>query len=429
MKIAILGGGVAGLSLGYFLKDLYNISFDILEASEQVGGLCRSRTINGCSFDECGVHVIHSKDKNTLEFMLNLLGNNWVNKERTAKIFFNGKWINFPFSSDLNDFDFSDRFLLYTDYLKTRIIDLFNKKQPQNYKEWCIRKFGMRASKLHYLPYASKIYKSSLDDIGFRWIKDIIPPPRYTSLKKIFSFDIHYKSHFYYPIIGGIGALIKPMQQKLKDHIFLNTPAKEIFKSKNGFIVNDVYYDKVINTLPLPELPTIVKDLDRGLAKTLLKLKYLSLYTILIGAKTSPPTMDSWFYIPGNESPFNRVTYLNNLSPVSTSGLSPVVAEMTVRNDDPTRYDESFFLASLTSFEKLGLLKPIDISFFETSFTKYAYILGDHFYEKNIATIRNELESYGLICHGRFGRFHYLNIDVIIKDSKEIAQGFERNYY
>ena len=47
MKIGILGGGLTGVRLGYFL----NSDIEILEKNTETGGLCRSLQDEGFTFD------------------------------------------------------------------------------------------------------------------------------------------------------------------------------------------------------------------------------------------------------------------------------------------------------------------------------------------------------------------------------------------
>ena len=62
MKIGVLGGGLSGMAIAYFLQDNDRInSIEILEKECEPGGLCRSFNLDGLSYD-IGPHVIISKD-------------------------------------------------------------------------------------------------------------------------------------------------------------------------------------------------------------------------------------------------------------------------------------------------------------------------------------------------------------------------------
>ena len=50
MKIAILGGGLAGLTAGFFLKQK-GYDFDLLEKDTRTGGLCQTVIKDGFVFD------------------------------------------------------------------------------------------------------------------------------------------------------------------------------------------------------------------------------------------------------------------------------------------------------------------------------------------------------------------------------------------
>src|SRR5688572_32787953 len=102
MRIAILGGGIAGIAAGYFLA-IKNIDFTIFETNDEIGGLCRSYTKSGFTFDLAGCHVLHPKSDEILELLLSFLGQNFVKSERMAKIRFQDRWITFPFSSSFQE--------------------------------------------------------------------------------------------------------------------------------------------------------------------------------------------------------------------------------------------------------------------------------------------------------------------------------------
>ena len=66
MRVLILGGGLAGVSIAYFLQENPGItSIDILEKKALPGGLCHSFVHNSIIFD-IGPNIFFSKDKETL---------------------------------------------------------------------------------------------------------------------------------------------------------------------------------------------------------------------------------------------------------------------------------------------------------------------------------------------------------------------------
>ena len=64
-EIGILGGGIAGLSLAYFIGE----QAEVLEKNSRSGGLCRSFQKDGFTFD-LGGHILFSKDAEILDFVM-----------------------------------------------------------------------------------------------------------------------------------------------------------------------------------------------------------------------------------------------------------------------------------------------------------------------------------------------------------------------
>ena len=68
--------------------------------------------------------------------------------------------------------------------------------------------------------------------------------------------------------------------------------------------------------------------------------------------------------------------------------------------------------------EELGYIKTLD-----HEFTKYAYVIFDTNYRKNMAVINNYfsgLEGFELL--GRWGRWNYNNMDTCILDSMNLVE-------
>ena len=93
-QIGLLGGGMAGLSLAYFLKS----QTVIIEKNKTVGGLSRSYEKNGLYYD-IGPHIIFSKNKEVLDFFNKISDNNKL--ERSNRIFHKGNYVKYPFENFL----------------------------------------------------------------------------------------------------------------------------------------------------------------------------------------------------------------------------------------------------------------------------------------------------------------------------------------
>ena len=79
--ITILGGGVAGLSAGYYAKKK-SLPFTVYESRNQAGGLCATYRHGDFSFD-CGAHRFHDKDPDVILVAL-FLDKEYVTKSATV---------------------------------------------------------------------------------------------------------------------------------------------------------------------------------------------------------------------------------------------------------------------------------------------------------------------------------------------------------
>ena len=88
MKILILGGGIAAISLAKFLQNKKEIEeITILEKDDKIGGLLRSYRVNNIFYD-VGPHIIFSRDKKILNLILKTLGKNKNKIRRSNKILY-----------------------------------------------------------------------------------------------------------------------------------------------------------------------------------------------------------------------------------------------------------------------------------------------------------------------------------------------------
>ena len=102
MKIAILGGGIAAISLASFLQNSRKIKeINIFEKENEIGGLLRSYKIDKIYYD-VGPHIIFSRNKEILKKILQVLGRNKIKIRRSNKILYNkNTYIKYPFENEL----------------------------------------------------------------------------------------------------------------------------------------------------------------------------------------------------------------------------------------------------------------------------------------------------------------------------------------
>jgi protoporphyrinogen oxidase len=425
VKIAILGGGLTGLTLGYFMNRK-TIDFQILEKEKECGGLMRSLQRDGFTFDCYGSHVIFSKDKEILNFMLRLLGKNKVRNKRNTKILYKGKYVKYPFENGLADLPKKDNF----DCLYHFIQNLIKKekeelKSPSNLKEWFYYIFGKGIARKYLVPYNEKLWKYPLNKMTLDWVKRIPNPPVKDILKSSLGIRTEgyiHQLYFYYPKIGGIQALIRMLEKPIKDKIITNFAVKKIKKEGKKWVVSngneEKLFDKIISTIPIHKLinalnsPKYIKNLAR-------KLKYNSLITVMLGIGKQKINNLSWLYIPNKDALAHRISFPFNYSPfVVPKGSSSILAEITCRfgSDLWKMKDKDIVEIVADDLHRFKIIDKGDIYFSEVVRTKYAYIINDLNYHRRLETIKSYIKKIGIDTLGRFGEFRYLNMDACIRN-------------
>jgi len=430
MRMGILGGGLAGVALGYFLSKR-GYDFIILEKESEPSGLLKSVIVEGFVFDVGGSHVIFSKDKDILNLMVSVLGDNVVRVRRNSKILYRGRFVKYPFENGLRDLPVEDRF----ECLYYFVLNLIKKEKgelmpPTNLKEWFYYTFGKGIAEKYLIPYNEKIWKYPLELISTAWVDRVPNPSLEDVIKSALGIPTEGYTHqlyFYYPKFGGIQSLIKAFAEPIKSRIVTNFEVRRIKREDDMWIVSDgrreFIFKKLISTIPIPELVKAVDGVPKEVVEAANNLKYNSLIIVGIGVDKPKINDFSWVYIPDRDVLPHRVSFPSNYSPyVAPKGKSSVLAEITYREgDEISRMNDKEIVER--TVEGLDRLKIIDKNNDDVVVTivhrfKYAYIIYDLDYIKNIKIITKYFSKVGIDLVGRFGRWAYLNMDAVVKEAK-----------
>lgn len=410
MKIAILGGGLSGVSLHDILNRKYGIIADIYEKEEKLGGLCRTEIIDGYVYDLSGGHVFNSKYKEVVDYIFELLNKSeWQYSERKSKINFQGQIIDYPFEFSLSKLD--------KEIAADCIESLFKRdsdKEVNNFEDALIKNFGSKIYDYYLGPYNEKIWKSPPKDMDFDWMEGKLPFPNareilIKTLNKDSKEEGMSHSTYYYPLTGGIQIMINKISESIPSENRYKAVEKiEIENSK--IRINEKEYDYIINTIPLPELGKCMLNLDKEIESAIGNLKYNSVHSFLYSVEKENDY--SWMYMPEKNIIPHRVVYQGNFSEKNApEGKSSITVEIT----KPELYTKEEMLENISKY--LGLNNPI-----AENFTKYAYVVFDKGRKENISLVKDYFKSKNIILHGRFAEWEYPNMDICIKKSMDLAE-------
>ena len=420
MKTGILGGGLTGLSLSYFLK----CESEILEKNKKGGGLCSSFTKNGFTFDYGG-HIIFSKDKEVLNFMISILGDNVEKHYRNNKVWYKRRFVKYPFENGLYALPKEDIFECLYYYINN------DHPKPTNLKEWLYYTFGKGIAEKYLIPYNEKIWNTELETMGIDWVERIPKPPLEDVIKSAVGIETEGYTHqlyFYYPIKDGIQSLIESIQGKVSN-ITTNFEVKKISKDGDKWIVSngsiEKVFDKIVSTIPIFDLLNALNDVPEDVKIAANNLRYNSLIVVMVGINDADLSDKTAVYIPDKRCLFHRICFNKYFSEsLVPNGKSSVMAEITANIGDDVweLTDKEITKKVVSSLSEEDFINEVDVCETDVKRAKYAYIIHDLNHSKNMKIISNFLESIGIEICGRFSEFKYLNMDACIRSAMNMAK-------
>ena len=431
MKTAILGAGVSGLALA---RRMIEQGFDpsdltLFESGPVAGGLCRSKTVEGFTYDVTGGHILFSKDAGTMQWMKDVAGGDdaFVQRDRNTKIRFEDRWVQYPFENGIGDLPQQANF----DCLKGYVEAWHERKStgsgaPADFKNWIRWRFGDGIADHFMDPYNEKIWKRPLEDITSGWVAGRVPDaPVEDVLRASIGIKTEGYTHqaiFYYPKQGGFQAITDGLASTLTDRIRLNTRVEHVVRHGEAWRVDGEDFDRVVNTIAMNELPGIVEGLPDDVSAAMSGLAYNSIVCYLVALDRPEHPNLSWVYLPQHaQGPVNRVTYMSNYSPGNApEGKTSFLFEVTVRggSEAPGKELEEEVLRGV---EASGMMKRDEVLFTDRTFSKYAYIVYDHDLEARRKKSIDWCEQNQLHPLGRFGHYDYFNSDQCVIAATEMA--------
>jgi protoporphyrinogen oxidase len=426
LRTGILGGGLTGLTLSYLLSRK-GVDTEVLEKEPELGGLMRTIREDGFAFDCGGSHVIFSKNKEALDFILNVLGENKVGQKRNTKILYGGSYVKYPFENGLADLPKQENFECLYSFIENLLAkEKGEAKKPVNLKEWFLYTFGSAIAQKYLIPYNQKIWKHPLEDLTLDWVERVPNPPVADIVKSSLGIGTEgytHQVHFYYPLRGGIQSVIESLAKQARGKLAVGFDIKKVRREGDCWVVSagkqERVYDKIISTIPIRAL---IKALDapKSVGDAVEDLKHNSLVSVMLGLNIAKLNDLSWLYIPEKTSLPHRVSFPSNYSPfVSPQGKSSVLAEITCRKDDGIweMEDEEIIHQVIDDLHRLRILDKKTVCFAKAKRSAYAYVLNDMKYGENLKTVKTFVKEAGIDLLGRFSEFKYLNMDACVENA------------
>ncbi|MCF8033506.1 MAG: FAD-dependent oxidoreductase [Desulfarculaceae bacterium] len=418
VETIILGGGLTGLSLAQYLEG----ETLVLEAKDRPGGLCRSFVKDGFTYD-IGGHILFSRDSELLAQLTGWLGGNLLEQRRNNQIWFQDRFVKYPFENGLYALEKQDIFECLLGFVERSGGD------PANLEQWCRFRFGDAIADKYLIPYNDKIWKRPAKDISVHWVERIPSPPTADVIKAAIGIETEGYTHqlnFLYPERGGIEALIHALAKGV--NLQTGFRAQSIKKTSSGWQVSDgdqtCSCRRLISTIPVMDLAACLDGAPGDARAACDALQYNSIILVMLGVGHEGLNDKSAVYIPGPDILPHRVCYMSYFSPHNApQGSSHLVAEITVPPGDPLLKASEDELVGRVAGQVADLcaITPSEVTASDVQKLKHAYVVYDQGYLANREKVYAWLDGLGLYTCGRFGSFEYLNMDQCLEQARGLA--------
>lgn len=428
----VIGAGVTGLSMAYFLARSRRYRVEIFEQREEVGGLSSTFERNNCYLD-LGPHKFFSNLKDREKEVLSIIGKEKLLKiKKRSQIRLFDKFIDFPVGPvGILKINPVVGVKMGISYATAILKSFFGNKEEKSYEEYLKNRFGSVTYNLTFAPYARKIWAEpkSLDkDLAaarvvapnlFEMVVQMVFKLRTKKSKEISADYFHYPKN-------GSGVFTS----SLKDDLVKNggrVRTSSIFKSMaiekdrvRSIMVDDREIrlekgDVLVSTIPIESLCQSNSLLVGQLRGVVSKLKYKNLVLVYIVVDKSSISHQNWYFFPETKYIFNRVFEQKNFSSYMIPESKTVLCgEVTCNSSDliwKEKQDNKTIKVVIDQLISCGLVNRRDVvdSFAKRIERAYPiYEMGIRGVLDRIFVRLDEIEN--LYSIGRQGGFNYVGM-------------------
>ena len=155
MRVAVIGAGPAGITAAYQLAK-GGAQVDVFEASNTVGGLCRSFELWGQKVD-LGPHRFFSQDPRVNQLWLEVAGSDYRMVDRLTRILYRHRFFQYPLkpANALWNMGVPNAVRCLGSYLKEKIRPSFSTKADATFESWVVGRFGRRLFNMFFKSYSA----------------------------------------------------------------------------------------------------------------------------------------------------------------------------------------------------------------------------------------------------------------------------------
>lgn len=425
-ETVFVGGGLSCLAAA---RSLGGDSL-LIEREDRPGGLCRSDSVDGYTFDRTG-HLLHLRHPRTRRLIRRLLAGQLVPNERDTWVYSHESYTRYPFQSHFHGLplEVAAECLegVFEAHLRPPKPRQRKRNEPERFDDWVLERFGRGVARHFMFPYNRKLWTVPPSSLTTEWLGRFVPKP---DLRQVVlgaladrADDAGYNARFLYPRKGGIETLVHALTRGVK-RLLCQTSVTRIDLDKRSLRLDTgerIEFGRLVSCVPLPALVAMIRPLPDSVRKAARRLRAASVYNLNLGIR-DPGERRHWVYVPEDRFVFYRFGFGSNFAPgMAPKGCAAVYTEVAYQRKKgiDRRAVRRKVLADLTA---IGLIRSKrDVRLEHPLDLEVAYAIYDRHRTRSVNTILKHLKSRDILSIGRYGRWEYGSMEDALLQGLETA--------
>ncbi len=395
-RIAILGAGISGLSVGWLLSKLGKTA-TVFEATDRIGGLARTFEWHGIPCD-VAPHRLYTTNPEILRLVSSLVP--LTEHKRKSRILMKGKQIQDP----INPIELLMRFPPRTG---ASLVGGFLRRPrlpEDSFENLALNRYGKGLYDFFFEPYTTKMFGVTPAEISVTWGREKLRSSGLLDTIKRKSKT--FFSTFHYPQQGGYGTIADAMAAQLQGQLHLNTSVTGLEWSDGRITAVNYRQDDTEHRFPCDRVfSTIPATILAPMLGEQLNLRFRSIQLVYLHIAKPEVMPYHWVYFGDGDVVINRMAEFKHFHTDFTSDNTVLCAEVTAETDDPVG-------DVMKALKTYSLVSEEDVKDVLVLPERYGYPVYDRNFE--VATEKAERLFSGFNNLHRVGRnaeFRHIELD------------------